>query len=78
MVDSTNRLFRNNIKSKFSPQVAKEPTNSKGKNIENLLYVSSLSPSIPVKIAKEVNKILKYFKKNPSNNQKKIVCSSIG
>jgi len=71
MVDSTNRLFRNNIKSKFNLQVAKEPTNPKGQNAVNTLYVSSLPPPIPVKTTNEINEISKYFKKNPSNNQKK-------
>jgi len=70
MVDSTNRSFKNNIKSKFSPQIAKELTNPKSKNIENSSYVSSLSSPIPAKTAKEINKILKYFKK--------IICSSFG
>jgi len=64
MVDSTNRSFRNNIKSKFSPQTIKEPTNPKGKNIENLSYVSFLPPPISAKTVKEVNEILKYFKRN--------------
>jgi len=71
MVDSTNRLFRNNIKSKFNPQVAKEPTNPKSQNAVNTLYVSSLPPPILVKTTNEINEISKYFKKNPSNNQKK-------
>ena len=72
LVDSTNRSFRNNVKSKFSPQVAKEPTNNKGKNTENSSYVFSLPPPIPAKTVKEVNEILKYFKKNSTNNQKKL------
>jgi len=62
IVDGTNRLFRNNIKSKFSPQAIKKPTNSKGKNTKNLSYVSSLSLPILAKTIKEVNEILKYFK----------------
>jgi len=33
--------------------------------------MSSLSPPIPAKTAKEVNEISKYFKKNSTNNQKK-------
>jgi len=65
-------LFRNNIKSKFSPQIAKEPTNPRNKNAVNTSYVSSLPPSILAKTANEVNKISKYFKKNPSNNQKEL------
>ena len=57
MIDGTNRSFRNNIKFKFSPQVAKELTNPKGKNAENTSYVSSLPPPILAKTAKEVNEI---------------------
>jgi len=72
MVDGTNRLFRNNVKSKFSPQINKEPTNPKGKNTDNSSYVSSLSSPILVKMAKEVNEIFKFFKKNSTTNQKKL------
>ena len=72
MVDSTNISFRNNIKSKFSLQVNKELTNSKGKNIVNHSYVSSFPPPISAKSAKEVNEISKFFKKNNNTNQKKL------
>jgi len=70
IVDGTNVLLRNNVKSKFSPQAIKELTNPKGKNTENLSYMSSLPPPILAKTAKKVNKISKYFKKNSTNNQK--------
>jgi len=63
IVDSTNRSFRNNVKSKFSPQVAKETAKPKNANISHSLYVSSLLPLILVKSTKEINKISKYFKK---------------
>ena len=63
MVNSTNRSFRNSVKSKFSPHVVKETTKTKETNIVNSPYVSSLSSPILAKSAKEVNKILKYFKK---------------
>jgi len=71
MVDGTDRSFRNNIKYKFSPQVIKNSTKSKKSNMANLSYVSSLFPPIPAKLAKEVNKISKYFKKQPSNIARK-------
>ena len=72
MVDSTNRSFRNNVKSKFSPQVVKETTKSKETNMANTPYISSLPSLILDKLDKEVNKILKYFKKQqPANSQKK-------
>ena len=61
LVDNTNRSFRNNIKSKFSPQTIKENITNKGKNSANTLYVSLLSPPILAKTAKKVNKISKYF-----------------
>ena len=71
LVDSTNRMFRNNIKSKFSPQVTNEPTIIKDKNTVKVSYISYLPPSILVKIAKEINEISKYFKKNSSTTAKK-------
>ena len=45
--------------------------NSKGKNKVNSSYVFVLPPSIPAKSLKEVNKISKFFKKNPSSNVNK-------
>ena len=71
IVNNTNRTFRNNIKSKFSPQANKKTTITKGKNTANSLYVSSLPPSILAKTAKKVNEISKYFKKNSQNTTKK-------
>ena len=71
MVDGTNRSFRNNIKSKFSPQIIKENNSNKGKNLVNTLYISLLPSPIPVKTAKEINKISKYFLKNLQNTTKK-------
>jgi len=73
MVDGTNRSFRNNIKSKFSPQANKELSTPKCKNTGNSSYVSPLSPPILVKSAKEVNKISKYFKKNALSNQNNLM-----
>jgi len=46
----------------------KNMKNSKRKNKINFPYVSILSPSIPAKLPKEVNKISEFFKKNPSPN----------
>ena len=63
MVNSTNRSFRNNVKSKFSPYVVKETTKTKKTNTVNSSHVFSLFSPILAKSAKEVNKILKYFKK---------------
>ena len=49
--------------------VAKEATKSKDSNISHFPYVLTLSPLIPVKLAKKVNKISKYFKKQQPVNQ---------
>ena len=69
MVNDTNQSFRNNITSKFSPQVVMGAIKSKAFNVSHFLYVSTLTFSILVKSAKEVNKILKYFKKQQLVNQ---------
>jgi len=71
IVDDFKMLFRNKIKSKLSPQIVKASVNIKGKESIKLTYISPLLPSIPVKSPKEVNKISKYFKKNPLFAQKK-------
>ena len=57
--------FRNKVKSKFNQQAIKEPVNKKGNNPDKLSYVSRLPPPIPAKSPKEMNKLSKYFKKNP-------------
>ena len=72
IVDETNTSFRNKIKSKFSLQVLKALSNSKGKNIVKLASISSISSLIPAKSLKEINEISKYFKKNPAIQQKKL------
>jgi len=71
-VDDQKTLLRNKVKSKFSPQAFNKPNNNKEKNIVKPPYVSSLPPSILTKSLKEINKISKFFKKNPSsiNNKK--------
>jgi len=71
LTDSTNRSFRNNIKFKFSPQIIKKNNSNKGKNSVNTLYISLLPPPILAKMAKEVNEISKYFKKNSQNTARK-------
>jgi len=65
VVDDTNMLLRNKVKFKFSPQVFKEPTSNKSKNMVKPFYVFTLSSSILTKLSKKVNEISKYFKKNP-------------
>ena len=70
-MDNFNMLFRNKIKSKFSLQIAKKPANNKSKNTVKPSYISSLPLSILAKSLKEINKISKFFKKNPSSMLKK-------
>ena len=71
-VDDNNMTFRNKVKSQFSPQVIKPKDSSKGKEMVKPAFVSSLSPPIPAKSQKEVNKISKYFKKNNNANPTKL------
>ena len=70
-VDDQKTSFRNKVKSKFSPMALNNMNNSEGKNKINFPYVSILPPSIPAKLPKKVNKISKFFKKNPSPNVNK-------
>jgi len=70
-VDDSNISFRNIIKSKFSPQVVKTPSNGKDKNIIKPASISSIPSSIPAKSLKEINEISKFFKKKPAIQQKK-------
>ena len=70
LVDSTNRFFRNNVKSKFSSQIIKETNTNKDKNLASTLYVFSLPPLISAKMAKKINEISKYFKKISQNTAK--------
>jgi len=65
-VDDQKTSFRNKVKSKFSPMALNNMNNSKGKNKINFPYVSILA-----KLPKEINKISKFFKKNPSPNVNK-------
>jgi len=52
-VDGTNRSFRNNVKSKFSPQVVKKATKFKNSNISHSPYVSALPlPSLQNQLRK--------------------------
>ena len=61
-VDKSNILFRNMLKSKFSPQYIKTMTNNKSKNTIKLVTISLLSSLILAKFPKKINKISKYFK----------------
>lgn len=72
MVDSTNKSFRSNVKSKFSSQAVKESVKPKELTTTCSPYVSFLFSPILVKSAKKINEISKYFKKQQlTNNRKK-------
>ena len=71
VVDKTNMSFKNKVKSKFSLQVSKPQISIKDKETAKPTFISSLSPPIPAKSPKKVNKISKYFKKNKKQLQKK-------
>ena len=71
VVDDTNMSFRNKVKSKFSPQIVKEPSNNKDKNSVKPSYIFSLPLPILAKSLKKVDEISKFFKKNLTSMQKK-------
>jgi len=70
-VDNNKTTFRNKVKSKFNPQITRPQVNNKGKETAKHIFIFSLSPPIPAKLQKEVNKISKYFKKSDKPPQKK-------
>jgi len=70
-VDKANTIFRNKVKSKFTPQVLKSMNNNKGKEIVRPTLISLIPPLILAKLQKEVNELSKYFKKNTNSQQKK-------
>ena len=70
-IDDSNTSLRNMVKSKFSPQALKKPTNNKGKGMVKPSYIYTLPPPISAKLPKEINEISKYFKKNSFFVQKK-------
>ena len=72
VVDELNTSFRNMVKSKFSPRPTKTTTNDKDKNTIKPATISSIPSPILTKSLKKVNKILKYFKKKPVSQQKKL------
>ena len=70
-VDNFNTTFRSKVSSKFTSQVLKTLNNNKEKEVVKPTFVSPISPPIPAKLQKEVNKLSKYFKKNTNTQQKK-------
>ena len=70
--DSSNNTFRSLVSSKFTSWVPKNlSTKGKEKDKAIPIFISLVSLPIPAKTLKEVNKILKYFKKNSNPYQKK-------
>ena len=70
-VDDSKMSFRNKVKSKFNSQVIRPQVNNKGKETVKPSFILSILPPILAKSPKEVNEILKYFKKNNKSPQKK-------
>jgi len=63
-------MFRNKVKSKFTPQVSKLVNNNKDKEVVKPTFISSIPPPIPAKLQKEVIKLSKYFKKTLTSNRR--------
>ena len=70
-IDNNNTMFRNKIKSKFTPQVSKLVNNNKDKEVVKPTFISLIPPLISAKSQKEVSGLSKYFKKNINFQQKK-------
>jgi len=63
-VDNNKTTFRNKIKSKFNSQITRPQVNNKEKETAKPTFIFPLLLLIPAKLQKEVNEILKYFKKS--------------
>jgi len=72
IADRNNLSFRYKVKAQFSPQIIKETSPKKGKDIDKLAAISVLSLPILAKSPKEVVEISKIFKKNTDNKEKKL------
>ena len=71
-VNNTNTTFRNKVSSKFTPWVSKNlNSNNKRKETVKPTFISPIPPPILAKTQKEVDELLKYFKKNTNSQQKK-------
>ena len=74
--DNKSKTLREKISAKFTPRIAPSPNTKLNKTAPKLVSASivkfSPPPPLPVKTAKEVNTILKYFQnKNPLNDKSK-------
>ena len=70
-MDNNKTTFRNKVKSKLNSQITRPQVNNKEKEIAKPTFLSPLLLPIPAKSQKEVNEILKYFKKSDKTSQKK-------
>jgi len=70
-VDDNQMTFRSKVKSKFNPQINKPKISVKGKEMVKPTFISVLPHSILAKLQKEVNEILKFFKKTNSSTPTK-------
>ena len=66
-VDNNQMTFRSKVKSKFNSQVNKPKISVKDKEMVKPTFIFALLPSILAKLQKEVNEILKFFKKTNSS-----------
>lgn len=57
--------------SKFTPKINNILKSKGSKKTEKPASISSLPPSIPVKLSKKIKDIAKYFKKNENLKDKK-------
>ena len=72
IADKNNFSFRYKVKAQFNPQINRDITPKKDKETDKLASIYALPPPILAKFLKEVVEILKFFKKNPDNKEKKL------
>ena len=72
-MDNFKTLFRNKVKSKFTLQIPKTPTNNKSKKVVTPTYISPIPPPIPAKTPKKVNEISNFFKQTDSLQKKSYI-----
>ena len=73
ITDNNNTFFRSKFLSKFTLKINEVKANKSksSKNTNKPATFNRLPPPIPAKLPKEINEILKYFKKNNQTNKKK-------
>ena len=77
VTNKDNRIFKQQVMSKFTPKVQETRKTTKGnKTINKLVSFAKLPPLILIKTSKEINKISKFFKKNTKLTEKKNIRKS--